>query len=240
MATIKKENNTIVIVLDGGHGFGKAFNRGGVLFNEGDQMFKYSLIQKKALEQYENVKVLLTRKTIRENPSLESRGKMYKGDLFISLHTNAFSNPNVSGTETFVSVRNSDTLAKKINDTIVRTLGTKNRGVKRRKQSNGKDWYGVLRNSVSDYSILIEHVFHTNRNDSKKFLDNQEKLAEEVAKTIANHYGLKRKDSTVKSDKYYRVFAGSFKNRHNADELLKELKNKGFKNSFISYEEVKK
>ena len=230
----------VTIILDAGHGYGKKFNRGGVLFNEGDQNYRYSLILKKELEQYENVKVLLTRKTIKEDPSLEARGKMYKGDLFVSLHTNAFSNPNVTGTETFVSMRNSDTLAKKINDTIVKTIGTKNRGVKRKKLSNGKDWFGVLRNSVSTYSILVEHVFHTNRSDSKKYLDNQTTLARETARTIASHYGLKRKDSTVKSDKYYRVFAGSFKNRHNADELLKELKNKGFKNSFISYEEVKK
>lgn len=234
----------VKIILDAGHGYGKAFNRGGVLFNEGDQNFKYSLILKSELEKYENVKVLLTRKSIKENPGLEARGRMYKGDLFISLHTNFFSDPKVTGTETFVSYRNNEALAKKINDTIVKTLDTKNRGVKRKplnkKAVVKKDWFAVLRNSVSTYSILVEHVFHSNRSDSKKYLDNQTKLARETAKTIASHYGLSKKDSIVKSDKYYRVFAGSFKNRHNADELLKELKSKGFNSSFISYEEVKK
>lgn len=198
----------VKIVLDAGHGAGKVFNRGGLLFNEGDQNYKFSLLLKKELEKYKNVEVLLTRKNITDDPSLEDRGKMYPGaDLFCSIHTNAFENSSAKGTETWVSVRNNLNFGKIFNDVTVKTLGTVDRGVKQRKQDDGRDWYGVLRNSTAKYSLLIENVFHTNLEDSKIYLAKQNELAEAQAGAIALYYNLTKKvTSKVKAVSDYNGF----------------------------------
>lgn len=183
------------IILDAGHGAGREHNRGGLLFNEGDQNYKFSLTLKKALEKYENIEVLLTRKNGNDNPSLRDRGRMYTGDLFLSLHSNA-AQKSVRGCELWESVKDRDhKLAEALVRTISTTLKTPNRGVKER--FDGKhDWYGVLYFSKSTHSMIIEHVFHTNREDSEVYLAKQNELAEEMAKTIANYYGKKLKTSS--------------------------------------------
>lgn len=170
---------------------------------------------------------------------------MYPGaDLFISIHTNAFENSSAKGTETWVSVRNDLKFGKIFNDVTVKTLGTVDRGVKQRKQANGQDWYGVLRSSTAKYSLLIENVFHTNLEDSKTYLAKQNELAEAQARVIAEYYGKKLKTGATKMEnknkdnKFFRVFAGSYKDRNNATKLLNELKAKGFKDAFLAYEEV--
>lgn len=182
------------IILDAGHGAGKEHNRGGLLFNEGDQNYKFSLTLKKALERYDGIEALLTRKNGNDNPSLRDRGRMYTGDLFLSLHSNA-AQKSVRGCEIWESVKDRDhKLAEALVRTISTTLKTPNRGVKER--FDGKhDWYGVLYFSKSTHSMIIEHVFHTNREDSEVYLAKQNELAEAMAKTIADYYQRKLKAS---------------------------------------------
>ncbi|QUY64302.1 hypothetical protein GUI37_01715 [Helcococcus kunzii] len=185
------------IVIDQGHGAGVAHNRGGLLFNEGDQNFKFGNLLKSELEKYNGVEVFTTRKKNTDNPELKERATMYKNvDLFISTHTNA-ANSTVRGMEIFVSVKNkgNEKLAKAILLKGVDILKTNNRGIKYKSQNDGRDWFGVLRNSNAKLSMLIEWVFHTNMTDSKVYLDKQGELAKEVAKVIANHYGLSLKQS---------------------------------------------
>lgn len=179
----------MIVVLDPGHGAGKAFNRGGLLFNEGDQNYKYACVLKEELERY-GIIVRMTRSNIKDNPSLYKRGTMYSGDLFISLHTNAASR-TVRGCEIFLSVRNENTaLAESLCKGIAEYLGTPNRGVKR-KYDGKNDWYGVLASSKScKISMIIEHVFHTNMEDSKVYLNHQRGLAQKTAGIIANYYGI--------------------------------------------------
>lgn len=187
------------IILDAGHGAGREHNRGGLLFNEGDQNYKFSLTLKKALERYEGIEVLLTRKNGNDNPSLRERGKMYTGDLFISLHSNA-AQKSVRGCEIWESVKDKDhKLAEALVRTISTTLKTPNRGVKERFDGK-RDWYGVLYFSKSTHSMIIEHVFHTNREDSEVYLAKQNALAEAMAKTIAEHYNKKLKSNGKKTD----------------------------------------
>ena len=77
------------IVLDAGHGEGKAFNRGSRIGNEGDNNFKMANILKAELEK-KGFEVTLTRNKSSDNPTLTERGKAGKGhDLLLSLHTNA-------------------------------------------------------------------------------------------------------------------------------------------------------
>ena len=79
-----------------------------------------------------------------------------KCDYFISIHCNAAENKNARGTETFHYKGSSKgkKLAKSINDEIIKTLGTRNRGVK---EGN----FYVLKNTNAP-AVLVECEFISN------------------------------------------------------------------------------
>ena len=72
------------ICLDSGHY--KNYNQGAVKsYYEGNVMWEITKLQKKYLEEYKDVEVVLTRSNINDNPTLTTRGSKAKGcDLFIS------------------------------------------------------------------------------------------------------------------------------------------------------------
>ncbi|SHH55650.1 N-acetylmuramoyl-L-alanine amidase family protein [Sporanaerobacter acetigenes] len=189
------------IRLNAGHGAGKEHNRGGVLFNEGDNNFHYSLVLKAELETYENVKVDLVRNKITDNPSLAQRAKMGQGyDLYLAIHSNAASDSSVRGTEVWDSVeRPNKQLAQLLCDTTAIFFNHRNRGVKYKEGKTGYNWYGELRFNQAKSSMIIENGFHTNREDSLIFRDKQKELAVVQARTIASFYNLKKK--AIKEDK---------------------------------------
>ena len=109
-----------------------------------------------------------------------------RNDLVYSFHTNAF-NGKAYGTETYWCTNNTKTknASKKMNDAIIKALGTSNRGVK-----NGM---GYL---VSDYArpqnanlVLVELFFQDNASDYKKYQANKKKLVEAIAKVIVEDAG---------------------------------------------------
>lgn len=204
-SNLVEETDPFVLVLDPGHGAGASHNRGGVLFNEGDQNYHFSKVIEKAALKYENVVVKSTRNNINDNPDEKTvRGPAGNGsDLFISIHTNAVSSPLVRGVEIWGSNDNKNhQLAVDITNMVETTLSTPNRGVKydikngsyKRTPQAGQDdtWWVFLQNGAEE-KILIETVFHTNFVDSKAYLDNQEVLATKMMEIIARHYNLKLK-----------------------------------------------
>lgn len=226
----------MLIVLDPGHGYGKAHNRGGVLFNEGDQNYKFAKVLKGELLKYENVTVKMTRNSIYENPTLSQRAKVGIGaDIFLSTHTNAFDS-KVSGIEVWGGIKNSTKgkdLGARISKLGSDILSIPNRGYKIRK--NGTvDYWGVFRwGNTAKEKYLIEWCFHTNRKDSEKYLANQEKLAIMTAQEIAAKYGLTRKNYGIKTeakatDVIHRIQVGAFGNYANAEKYLQKLVEAGF------------
>lgn len=215
------------ILLDPGHGPGKAYNRGGIHFNEGDNNFTYSLVLKRELEKLENVVVSLTR-TQNGNPSLSARSKMGTGyDLFLSIHSNAYNKASVSGTEILDSVeRPNKAFATKLVKNISDLFNSPNRGVKYKTGQPGFNWYGVLRLNKAKSSMIIEHGFHTNPSDSLYFKSHHLKIATETTETIAKHYNLRRKDNTGKPENggqsmiYYKI-----NGPHNTKAGVKKLQN---------------
>ena len=181
-----------IIVLDAGHGYGRAHNRGGLCYNEGDNNYYYSLILHRELSRLPGVKVILTRRTITDNPSLDTRGRLGKGaDLLISLHSDAFSDSKVSGTTILDSVRHPNKeLATKLVKVISALFNNNNRGVKYREGRPGWDWFGILRNSKAKSSMIIEHGFHTNMSDCVYFKNHHQEIASATANVIMEHYGL--------------------------------------------------
>lgn len=187
------------ILLDPGHGAGNRYNRGFKQVdnlpycNEGECNFIYCRdYLKPALEKY-GIEVGLTRKNIKDDPSLAERGRMGKGfDLLISCHSNA-ANGLASGVEIWDSTNTRESikpLTDKICTSISKALGIPNRGTRYRKQANGTNYYGILRSSQAKHSFIIEHCFHDNWSDVIKYRKNLNKVADVTAKTIADYFKL--------------------------------------------------
>ena len=184
-------NDDLVIVLDPGHGGGDSGAIGGGL-REDQVNFKLAYYAKQELEQYEGVRVYLTR--YNDCPTIFERvevAKKYDADLLISLHINA-GNGNSRGAAIWVTqddtqveyYNKSSELAEKILYNI-NTIGIKNNGVKTRSGKADEwydsgviqDYYGIIRYAqrIKMRSILVEHCYIDNYLD-RQFINNDEKI----------------------------------------------------------------
>ena len=156
--------------------------------------------------------------------------------IFISLHANAFSSDTARGTETYIAKNASTTsknFAKVLNDNIVNTMkqidsGAKDRGVK-------TENFTVIYKAAMP-SVLVEYGFYTNLNDLKILKNNRNELVEATVKAICDYFGINYKVNTKQSateEVFYRVVAGSYSNRSNAEAQVNLLKAKGINNAFI-------
>ena len=190
----------IRMVLDPGHGEGKAHNRGGLIFNEGDQNYEMSQIFAKEASKYMGLETINTRNVSSDNPILSKRAEIGRGaNIFISLHTNA-AGSSARGVEIYGSMNNKETqFPKEMAEYISDTLNTPNRGVKYRTYDNSilrnpspgrTDYWGVFRGNSAEEKYLIEFVFHTNYQDSKSLIKNRDKLVKGLVEMIANHFNL--------------------------------------------------
>lgn len=190
----------IKVLLSAGHGSGKAYNRGALYYNEGDNNYYYSLVLKKELETYEGIQVDLLRKNINDNPSLSDRAKAGSGyNLYLAIHSNA-GPTDVRGTEVWDSVEKPNKqLAKMLCDATSNLFNHNNRGVRYKEGKPGYNWYGELRFNQAKSAMIIENGFHTNKDDCLFFKNNHKNLAIVQAREIASFYGLKKK--VIKEDK---------------------------------------
>ena len=111
-----------------------------------------------------------------------NRSNRLGSDIFISIHCNAFTNPNAQGLETFYyrTSQNGKKLANKFQTSIVKKgLYTKDRGIKQ------GDFY-VLRRTRA-VAVLLELGFISNSEDRGIILNNKREFAHvalEVIKSI--------------------------------------------------------
>ena len=217
------------ICLDAGH-YAK-YNRSPVAktYYESEMNWKLHNLLKKELEEY-GFEVIQTRKDQTKDLELTTRGKASKGcDLFLSIHSNACDKESVDYPLAVVQLDGKgDSLGKKLADIVQTTMGTKQAGMTYKKEnSNGKEYYGVLRGaaSVGTMGIILEHSFHTNTNAAKWLLvdSNLTKMAQKEAEVIAGHFGVKKQPKTV-----YRVQVGAYSEKKNAENMLAKLKKAGF------------
>lgn len=197
------------VLLDPGHGSGSSHNRGFLSpGNEGESNYYMAIALERELKAY-GITVGRTRKTIHENPTLAQRGAMAKGyDLLLSLHSNAGAS-NVRGVEIFPDTnpwksvgQSGYDLAWKLSRAIS-ALGTPNRGVRTWNNDNvyktnvtsppyQSNYFGVLRASEAPMGMLIEFAYHTNQQDRDFIVNKRDDLAKEVARVVAEHYGVKK------------------------------------------------
>lgn len=119
----------------------------------------------------------------------------WDADLFISIHSNAHSDPKANGTETFVHTGSTASIpvAQKVQDALLDALGTRNRGVK-------KANFGVLRGTYKHMlSILTEGEFFTNPEQRAWMVteDYSSKYAEGIAKGVCAFYKVKYNGKVV-------------------------------------------
>lgn len=138
-------------------------------------------------------------------------------DLFISIHLNAGGG---SGTETYVYSTSSKaySYAKNIQSKIVSKCKFKDRGVKT------ANFY-VLKNTISP-ALLLELFFIDTKADCDNY--NPDTLAKAIVEGITGKPVTTSNITTNNSSTIYRVIAGSYKQRSNADKVLNDLKNKGY------------
>ena len=194
------------VTIDAGHI--KGYNVGvDKAYNEGEMAWKLSRFLGAELERY-GAEVAYTRDNIAVDRALEARGKTAHdngSDLFLSLHSDGFTNPTARGVSVFYSNRRQGTqgLAKALCDTVAALMNTPARGAMTRLYGGAHpqaDYYGVIRGAVGfngerspKAAFLIEHGFHTNPQDCAWLMqeDNLKRLAAAEARVIAEHYGLK-------------------------------------------------
>lgn len=110
----------------------------------------------------------------------------YKPDLVISVHYNASGG---QGFEVYHSVVGgiSKKLAENINAEVSKLM--KSRGVKTKLDSNGKDYFGVIRDTY-DPAVLVEGGFVDNQSDADYIKANYKKIAKAYADGIAKTLGI--------------------------------------------------
>lgn len=155
-------------------------------------------------------------------------------DFFLSVHINAGGG---TGYEDYIhpSLSNASQTAKYrsiIHDIMIKELKVHDRG---KKQAD----FSVLRTSVMS-AVLTENMFIDTRADANKLTSQLflNKIAKAHADGIAKAFNLKKQAASKPTagkgkEPLYRVVAGSYKNRENAQAQMAKLKAAGVKGVFI-------
>lgn len=214
-------NNTLTICIDPGHG---GVDSGAIGINnvyERDLNLKISNYLKSYLEEYANVKVVMTRTDNSTNPSLSQRAEIaasYGSNLFVSIHLNAL-NGYAKGAEVYYPNSNyrpdlgeqGYNVATNIQSELV-ALGIANRGTKIRiidssdsewqeyayPDGSYADYYGVIRHCKKKgiAGIIVEHCYIDNYSDYTNYLNSDaklQKLALADCEGIVSTYNLVKK-----------------------------------------------
>ena len=193
------------ICLDAGH-YGK-YNRSPVnpAYWESDFTWKFHLMLKAELEKY-GIEVITTRAEQAKDLDLVLRGKKSEDcDLFLSIHSNACSSEGADYALACCCVNGTaDVIGHELAETVGKIMGASGKSnILKKKQSDGRDWYGVLRGaaSVGTPGVLLEHGFHTNRKNTSWLLNdsNLQRMAVEEARVIAEYFSVESAtDATAK------------------------------------------
>ena len=208
-----------MLVIDGGSDPGAVANN----TKEKDLNLSIALACRDELKRH-GVEVKMSR-TKDENDPLSEEIKecnAYSPDLAVSIHCNA---GNGDGAEVFHhhGGGKGKTLADYILGEIVK-VGQNSRGAKIRKNANGKDYYGFIR-ETSCPAVIVECAFVDNASDLKILATEGEKKAmgEAVAKGILKTLGIE-----LQVDRLYRVQVGAYLLKSNAEDMQKKIKAVGF------------
>lgn len=149
-----------------------------------------------------------------------------KPNLHFAIHSNAGGG---RGSEVFAYAPGGEgeKAARAVYTEIEPLTPTSDRGVK-----FNKNFYEL--NSTTAPAILIEIAFHDNSDDAKWIINNIELISTALAKGVLKYFGIPYKEPSkpeVKTENgqiFYRVMAGSYSIRENAERQVQRLKAAGF------------
>lgn len=226
------------IMIDAGHGY----NTPGKRSPDGMREFEFNravaAYSKQLLENYQNVTVYFSHSDLEDVPldDRTDKANSLDVDLFVSIHANAYGSGGwneAGGIETYIYPSKppvADQLAQRIQQNLVMATGLQNRGVKT------ADLH-VLRETKMD-AVLAECGFMTNPDEIKLLRSEayRKTCAEAIVRALADQYRLQLKPKSVPAPKgLYKVQAGAFTDKENAEDLANRLRKAGFE-PFVYFE----
>lgn len=157
-------------------------------------------------------------------------------EFYCSIHLNC-GVPQAHGVETLIHARggHAEEVANRVQAEMVK-LCYSNRGVKVAKEYLNYNLY-VLKNTNAP-SILVECGFCSSDIDMKIY--DSEKIANAIVKGITGQEvkpaPVAPQPKPVKDNVFYRVVAGSYKDKTNAEEICDELKSKGYDAFLVAFD----
>lgn len=217
MITTSQAADPVVIVIDPGHG-GTGDRNLGAQYNgisEKVATLAVANAMKANLEQYQNVKVYMTR-TADTYVSLSDRVKYAQSvgaDFMYSIHFNASQAHDLCGSEIWISAFDNNYKLgyefASVEQQELMNLGLYSRGIKTKLGTRG-DYYGILRYARS-YNVpcaLIEHCYIDQGSDLawlKSQADPYATLGAADATAVAKYFGLSSKTLGVNYSGYKNV-----------------------------------
>ncbi|MFS0673376.1 N-acetylmuramoyl-L-alanine amidase [Ornithinibacillus sp. 179-J 7C1 HS] len=210
------------LYLDPGHGGSDPGAQGNGLVEKNITLDIALKIRNIITSRYEGVTVRMSR-TSDTTKSLSERtndANAWGADYYVSIHCNAF-NGSAEGYEDYIHSNLSDTSQTAryrdiLHEEITRVNGLRNRG---KKKAN----FHVLRETTMP-AILTENGFIDNAHDAALMRDNswRQRVAEGHVNGIARAFNLQA--ASPDPSIMYRIIAGSFQSRENAEERANYLK----------------
>lgn len=164
-----------------------------------------------------------------ENDSLSDEIKecnAFNPDLAVDIHNNAGGGDGAEAFHSYLGGQGK-TLAANILEEI-KGIGQNSRGLKTKKNSSGKDYFGFIR-EIKAPSIIIECAFVDNKKDIQIIdtASEQKAMGVAIAKGILKTLGITYvAPAEIKA--LYRVQVGSYSIKENAVNMQKKLKAAGF------------
>lgn len=227
------------ICLDAGHGINTAGKKTPVFTSgvyKGKQIREaqqnYPVMEKLGeYLKYNGFEVVYTNTDINTDMSLSNRttkANKFNADLFISIHKNAFTGKwqtSAKGIETlyYSTSTKGKKLANNVQNSLIKETGMYNRKIK-----NTFDYLAVLKNTKMP-AILVELGFMDFLEDANQMLDTtcHKKFAKAICKGVCEYAGVTYKEEieeTVDKNTFYRVVAGSYNSKANAEKQVEKLK----------------
>lgn len=207
------DNNSLVIVLDPGHGGeNEGLTHRGLV--EKDMNLATAEAMRDELLQYDNVEVYITNPE-KADMSLKERAQYAESvgaDILVSLHFNMSEEHAMYGSEVWIpSLGLNHSKMHALGDVFMEQfdeMGFTLRGVKTRLNDKGTDYYGIIRESTAlgIPCILVEHGYADHIRDYESINDAEDwkVLGRSDATAVAKYYGLVS-SSTGKDYKDYVV-----------------------------------
>lgn len=221
------------LYLDPGHGGSDPGAQGNGL-REKELNLDIALKIRSILENnYENIDVRMSR-TSDITKSLSQRtdeANAWGADFYLSIHINSF-NGSASGYEDYIHSSLSDNSATARYRDILHTEVMKLNQLDDRGKKKAD--FHVLRETTMD-AMLSENGFIDNAQDADLMKQEswRRNVAQGHANGIAKAFNLAAKETPTRGDAVYKVIAGSFQQRENAERRVAELDSKGIE-SFVA------